>query len=104
MHIELKKFGTLLTSHPAGKEAYAAFLPTLNELKNDENIEIDFAGVTTFSPSWGDEFLTPIFERFGDRVTVLNAEANPSVRLTLQFLQNIKNNKEQNSARLLAIT
>ena len=51
MRIELKKFGTLLVSRPAGKEAYAAFLPTLNELKNDESIEIDFADVTTFSPS-----------------------------------------------------
>jgi len=92
MRIELKKFGTLLVSRPAGKEAYAAFLPTLNRVKDNESIEVDFAGITTFSPSWGDEFLTPIFERYGDRVTLANTK-NPSVKLTLEFLQKIKREK-----------
>lgn len=90
MRIELKKFGTLLVSRPTGREAYAAFLPTLNEVGVKERIEIDFSGVTTFSPSWGDEFLTPIFEEYGDRVVLLHANSNPSVKLTLELLQKIK--------------
>lgn len=92
MRIELKKFGTLLVSRPAGKEAYAAFLPTLNTVKPGEGIEIDFTGVTTFTPSWGDEFLTPIIREYGDRVKLENAEVNPSVRLTLEFLEKIRKN------------
>ncbi|MFZ1654495.1 MAG: DUF4325 domain-containing protein [Candidatus Moraniibacteriota bacterium] len=89
MRIELKKFGTLLTSRPAGKEAYAAFLPTLAEIGPDENVEVDFDGITVFSPSWGDEFLTPLFEKYGSRVALLHTEKNPSVRLTLTFLKQI---------------
>jgi len=60
MRIELKKFGTTLISRQAGKEALAAFQSSLAELKPDENLEVDFGGAITFSPSWGDEFLTPL--------------------------------------------
>jgi hypothetical protein len=91
MIIQLNKFGTTLVSRQTGKEAYSAFLPELENVKNDEAIEIDFTGVVTLSPSWGDEFIATIAERFGkDRVSLLNAKSNPSVALTLQLLGKIK--------------
>lgn len=88
MTIKISKFGYVLTSRQAGKNAYAAFLPTLSEIKKGEEVVVDFAGVNTFSPSWGDEFLTPLYEKFGDAVALTNAQ-NPSVSLTLETLEGI---------------
>ena len=57
MKIELKKFGTMLISRQAGKEALSAFESTLKNIPEDEELSIDFDGVITFSPSWGTNFL-----------------------------------------------
>lgn len=88
MVIELKKFGTILISRQAGKEAYAAFQPVLREIPESENIEVDFEGVITFTPSWGDEFLTPLHGKYGERLTLKNTE-NSSVQATLKLLEEI---------------
>ncbi|MEK7568557.1 MAG: DUF4325 domain-containing protein [Patescibacteria group bacterium] len=88
MKIYLKKFGTILMSRPAGREASLAFSPLLNEIKKDEPVMIDFDGVVAFSPSWGAEFLGPIAKKFKDRVVFLNTE-NPSVKTTLELLKEI---------------
>lgn len=88
MTIELKKFGTTLISRQAGRESFTAFQSTLNNLKPNENLEIDFEGVITFSPSWGDEFLTPLLMRLGDRLVLLSFD-NPSVQATLNILEQI---------------
>ena len=63
MKILLMKFGTLLVSRQTGVEAYNAFKPNLKLIKEKENIVVDFEGVTTFTPSWGDEFLTQLVKR-----------------------------------------
>lgn len=88
MNIELKKFGTTLTSRQSGKEALAAFQPALKSVPLKENIAIDFTGVVTFSPSWGDEFITPLYERYKDRLILKNT-SNSSVQATLKLLENI---------------
>lgn len=88
MIIMLNKFGQVLTFRPAGKEAYAAFLPTLMGVGKDEEVVVDFDGIIAFSPSWGDEFLTPLVEKFGERLSLKNA-TNPSVALTMETLEEI---------------
>lgn len=88
MKIELKKFGDLLTSRQDGKEALAAIEPQLRVLDEKSTLEIDFEGVTTFTPSWADEFITKLEERFGDKISFLNAE-NPSVVATLNLLKRL---------------
>jgi STAS-like domain of unknown function (DUF4325) len=88
MHIKLKKFGTTLISRQSGKEAFLAFQSTIVDIAKDENVEIDFDGVITFSPSWGDEFLTPLLNQFGDRL-VLFPTNNPSVKITIKLLEDI---------------
>ncbi len=88
MTIYLKKFGTLLNGRMLGKEAFAAFLPSLKDVQNDEKIEVDFDGVDVFSPSWGDEFLSSLINKFGDRVVLKNTQG-PSVKTTLKFLEGI---------------
>ncbi len=92
MIIELKKFGTTLISRQTGKEAFLAFQPALVNVKNGEAIEIDFEGVLTFSPSWGDEFLTPLFNKYGEKLILKNTN-NPSVKFTLEMLQESLNKK-----------
>ena len=89
MRIELKEFGTTLTSRQAGSEALKAFQPTLRDVKEGEELEIDFSGVLTFSPAWGDEFLSPLLDQFGDKL-ILFASDNLSVEATLKLLQEIK--------------
>ena len=84
----MTKFGTVLTSRQAGREAYAAFLPTLANLNQKEEVLVDFRGISTFSPSWADEFLTPLQKKFGDRL-MLQESSNPSVSLTLSTLEKI---------------
>lgn len=86
MKIELKKFGEVLLSRQAGKEAYLAYSPNINEVGGDEKIEIDFKGVSVFSPSWGGEFLRPLKEKFGDKIILTNTE-NPSVGASLETLK-----------------
>lgn len=88
MRIALKKFGTTLTSRQAGSEASKALQPSLRDVAPDERLEVDFDGVLTLSPSWGDEFLTPLFTRFGDRLALLPSD-NLSVQATMHLLRGI---------------
>ena len=88
----MTKFGSVLTSRQAGKESYAAFLPTLTNLSDKEDVLVDFGGLSTFSPSWGDEFLTPLQKKLGDRLTLKNL-SNPSVFLTITTLERINGSK-----------
>lgn len=88
MRIELKKFGTTLISRQNGREAFAAFQPQLAALDKDESLELDFEGVITFTPSWGDEFLSPLVKKYGSRMILINTN-NPSVKATLEFLEKI---------------
>ena len=88
MRVELKKFGTTLISRQNGREAFAAFQPRLATLVENENLELDFEGVITFSPSWGDEFLSPLLRQYGSRLILMNT-SNPSVKATLELLEKI---------------
>lgn len=85
MIIALKKFGTTLVSRPSGKEAWLAFQPVLNEVARNEAIVVDFADVLVLTPSWADEFLTPLRGRFNKRVTLRHTD-NASVKATLAIL------------------
>jgi hypothetical protein len=69
-----------------------AFLPILNAAKENEGVVVDFTGVSVFSPSWGDEFLTPLQTAFGDHLMLKNT-GNPSVALTISTLEKINKTK-----------
>ncbi|KKP89263.1 MAG: hypothetical protein UR94_C0041G0006 [Parcubacteria group bacterium GW2011_GWA2_36_10] len=98
MLIELKKFGVTLTSRDDGREAYSAMQPVLKSIKAGEEVEINFSGINTFSPSWGDEFITPLFKNFGDKLLLSHLE-NPSVKLTLDTIE-IANKINLNRSKL----
>ena len=86
MKIDLSKFGTTLVSRPSGKEAFLALKSFLTNLKTNEKIEIDFSKVIVFTPSWADEFITPLIKTYGEKVVLLNTE-NLSVQATLKILK-----------------
>ena len=86
MKLQLEKFGKTLISRELGSEALKAFQPTLRELPKDEELEIDFSGVLTLSPSWADEFLSPLLNQLGDKLLLLPSD-NLSVHATLRILE-----------------
>ena len=92
MKLKLEKFGKTLISRELGSEALKAFQPTLRELSQSEHIEIDFSGVLTLSPSWGDEFLSPLLNQLGNRLVLLPSD-NLSVQATLKILQEANKRK-----------
>ena len=87
MIINLKKFGTILSSRPAGREAWlvaCAYILPKSEAAS-EIIEVDFSGVEVLSPSWADEFITPLKAQFGSRIKLLPS-TNPTVKATLETI------------------
>jgi hypothetical protein len=86
MRIELKKFGELLISRPAGREAYLAMSAYLTrDMKKEEVIEIDFSGVKVLTPSWADEVITKLAAEFPN-LKLLNTD-NVTVQATLKTLR-----------------
>ena len=85
MLIELRKFGNLLTSRQLGKEALAALTPQFPK-ENTEKIIVDFSEISTFSPSWGDEFLSPLQKKYQNNLVLKNT-SNPSVKASIEILE-----------------
>ncbi len=88
MKIHLSQFGKLLISRPSGRDAYlvakAYLLP--QSIHATDEIEIDFSGVQVATPSWLDEFITPLCEQYGDKVRYAHTD-NPSVQASLKILR-----------------
>ncbi len=90
MKLQLEKFGKTLISRELGSEAFKAFQSTLRELSKDEELEINFSGVLTLSPSWADEFLSPLLNQLNNRLILLKSD-NLSVHATLRILKEANN-------------
>ncbi len=94
MRITVRKFGDVLTSRSAGREAHLAMQAyLLKSIGKGETIEVDFSGVRVLTPAWADEFLSPLFDEYKGGVALLYTKENPSVQLTLEFLEGIKKMK-----------
>ena len=85
MKVSLIKFGDILTSRPAGREAGLA-IQAYFKPKPQEKIELDFDGVLSVGPSWLDEVLTLLRKTYGrDRVVCLPTK-NASVIESLKVI------------------
>lgn len=85
MKIPLIKYGQILTSRPAGREAALAMKAAVRPAADDP-IELDFEGVLAIGPSWLDEVLTALRAEYGkDRVICLPTK-NPSVIESLRVV------------------
>jgi hypothetical protein len=63
----------------------------LNQVNKNEEVIIDFGGVIVLTPSWADEFLTPLSKQFGKQIQLYNID-NSSIKATLSILNKIKDN------------
>lgn len=86
MHIDMRKIGEKLDSRPAGREAFLAMQPNFREIQKNDRLILDFTDIALLTPSFADEFITPLVEEYGERLMLKGIQANASVRETLAFL------------------
>lgn len=87
MKIFLNKFGTTLSSRPAGREDFLVVESILRGLSENEKIELDFSGVAVLTPSWADEVVTRLIAKYGRDRVVLEPSTNASVLMTIDLLE-----------------
>lgn len=84
MTLAIDKFGQILMSRPAGKEAFLmAKAYILDSLKPSEVLSLDFANVKVLAPSWADEFITGLKTNYKNKIEYLNTD-NESVSASLK--------------------
>ena len=86
MRIELKKFGEILTSRPAGHEA-GLVLKAYFKPKLKDRLELDFSGVLAVGPSWLDEVLAVLREEYGKKRVICLPSDNASVIESLKIIE-----------------
>ena len=87
MVISIHNFGDVLLSRPAGREAFLmAKAYVFKEIKNNDDIILDFDKIKVLTPSWADEFISGIKAEYTNTVQYLNTE-NPSVKASLKTIE-----------------
>ena len=86
MRIEMKKFGNILNGRPAGREAYLRVVQIANGANSDQEVVLDFAGVEILTPSFADEFLRSLREKYGGGNVHLENTGSATVRETLEAI------------------
>ncbi len=88
MNVQIKKFGDILMSRPAGKDVYLlAESHLFSSLNSEEEIRLDFADVKVLTPSWADEFINGIKSAHKNLLSFINT-SNPSVQASLKTVLN----------------
>jgi len=71
-------------SRPAGREAFLmAKAYVFKEIKENDDIILDFDGIKVLAPSWADEFISGIKTEYTNKIEYLNIE-NPTVKASLK--------------------
>ena len=84
MTLAISKFGEVLMSRPAGKDAFLmAKAYILNTLTQNDDIILDFANVKVLTPSWADEFITGLKINYSNKIIFINT-TNESVDASLK--------------------
>jgi len=87
MKVDIINFGDVLISRPAGREAFLmAKAYVFREIKENDDIILDFNGIKVLTPSWADEFISGIKSEYSNNMQYLNTE-NPSVKASLKAIQ-----------------
>jgi hypothetical protein len=83
MTVNVRNFGEVLMSRPAGREAFLmAKAYVFKDLKQDDII-LDFNDVKMLAPSWADEFISGIKAEYPNEIQYVNTET-PSVKASLE--------------------
>lgn len=88
MLLEMKKFGNILNSRPAGMEAVLRAKQIINGSDVSDPIILDFVEVEVLTPSFADEFVSGIKKNYQNRKIIIQGYTNNLVlRETLSALQ-----------------
>lgn len=88
MVLQMVKFGNILNSRPAGREAVLRAKQIINGSNDPEGIVLDFSGVEVLTPSFADEFVKGLKEMYKDKkVTFEGIANNPVIKDTLTALE-----------------
>jgi hypothetical protein len=80
------KFGDILISRPAGREAFLAARSYLfKDTPAGDSIILDFKDVKVLAPSWGDEFVTGLKSLYPNRIEAANIDS-PAVKAALKVV------------------
>jgi hypothetical protein len=85
MNLKIKKFGDILTSRPAGREAALTSLAYDQELKKSDTISLDFEGILAMTPSWLSEFVQTLQQNGHKKIIFLPSD-NPTVTSSIEFI------------------
>jgi hypothetical protein len=86
MNFKVSKYGSILTSRPAGREAALSALAYEPQLKNTTLLYIDFEGVAVMTPSWLSEFVQTLKEKGINKIIFIPSQ-NPTVISSIQFIE-----------------
>lgn len=88
MTIQISKFNTVLNGRPAAKEAALRIQQIVNGSAEKENVILDFTGVEVLTPSYADELLKALKDRYGsEKIEIKNT--SPTVSQTIQTVNTI---------------
>ena len=88
MLLEMKKFGNILNSRPAGMEAVLRAKQIINGSDISDPIILDFVEVEVLTPSFADEFISGIKNNYQNRKIIIQGYDNNTVlKETLSALQ-----------------
>lgn len=87
MKIEMQKFGAILNSRPSGREAFLRVVQIVNGLSEQEEIILDFASVEVLTPSFADEFLHLLREKYKGRTIKMEGIDSATVKDTLNSIE-----------------
>lgn len=86
--IEMKKFGKVLNSRPAAKEAALRVKQIINGIEGD--ITLDFNGVDILTPSFADEFVKGLKSIYPNKnIDFQSIEQNEIIKETLKAVNAI---------------
>lgn len=67
MTLQMIKFGNILNSRPAGREAGLRAKQIINGSNESEDVVLDFSNVEVLTPSFADEFVKGLKEIYPDK-------------------------------------
>lgn len=81
------KFGTLLNSRPAGREAGLRIVQIVNGSTSQESIVLDFSGVEILTPSFADELLHLLWNKYGTEKVRIENTTTPTVADSIKAIK-----------------
>lgn len=89
MKLNMEKFGKILISRPAGREAALVALAYSIPKIDDKTVELDFSSIDVLTPSWMDEFLQTLTEQIPkERIKIIEGK-NASVQMTMKTIREL---------------